>query len=165
MSHSVICQNSGDMFCVFAESLTETTVQIGLCNSLHLSIHNYIWKYFDTQPSIMYYIDAVVFRPLNAKLLSFMIPSEVFSSRGHSNFILESQKQVAVTSWYRNDKTDHLPVHLSLNDLWQRVNLLIPFWLRHEDKLISWYFLYNTNNLIYLSRASQLPTQPPSNLV
>lgn len=119
MSHSVIFQNSIDMFCVFADSLTETVVQIsymffliGLCNSLHLSIYNYIWKYFDTQPSIMYYIDVAVFRPLNAELLSFMISSKVFSSLGCSNFILKSQKQVAVTSWYRNDKTDHLPVHL-----------------------------------------------------
>lgn len=154
MSNSVILQNSIDMFCVFADSLSETVVQIlymifliRLCNSLHSSIHNYIWKYFGTHPSIMYYIDVVVFRPLNAELLSFMISSQVFSSPGYSNFILESQKQVAVSSWYRNHKTDHLPVHLSLNYLWQRVDLLIPFWLWHEKKLVScFFFFYNTNN-------------------
>lgn len=124
MSHSVIFQNSIDMFCVFADSLSETVVQIlymffliRLCNSLHSSVHNHIWKYFGTHPSITYYIDVVVFRPLNAELLSFMIPSKVFSSPGYSDFTLESQKQVAVSSWYRNYKTDHLPVRLPLNYL------------------------------------------------
>lgn len=110
--------------CFVSLLTTEIVVQIlyiffliRLCNSLHLRIYNYIWKYFGTHPSIMYYTDVVVFRPLNAELLSFMIFSKVFSSLGYSNFILESQKQVAVSSWYRNDKTDYLPVHPSLNYL------------------------------------------------
>lgn len=148
VSHSVICQNSVDMFCVFADSLTETAVQIaymffliGLYNSLHLSIHNYIWKYFDWERfcSTMYYIDVVVFRPLNAKLLSFMVPSEVFSSRGYGNFILESQKTscsnqlgqkwqnrpFACASVFKWFMTKGQPPDSLLASAWRQINKLV----------------------------------------